>query len=155
MVPTNCKVQRQEAELVIEKYKRFEKFYFAKRGVYIYIHESLECREMTGTDGDKNAWCEAKLTRNDKLLIGCFYRSPNSNVTSDAKINDTLKKATNLCFAHVLIFGYLDEPSLNWRENISPPDGKYPCTIFSSKTNVNFTFGVIIISKKTKRERRE
>ena len=28
-----------------------------------------------------------------KLLIGCIYRSPNSNVTNDAKINGTLKNA--------------------------------------------------------------
>ena len=101
VVPTNCKVQTQEAELVIEKYKCFENFNCAKRGVCIYTHGSLgatECREMPGTNGDESGgesvWCEAKLMRNDKLLIGCIYRSPNSNVTNYANINDTLKKQT-------------------------------------------------------------
>ena len=61
----------------------------------------------------------------EKLLIGCIYRSPNSNVTNDAKINDTLKKANILGFSHVLIFGDLNHPSLNWRDNTSPPDGNH------------------------------
>ena len=77
MVPTNCKVQTQETELVIEKYKCFENFncercVYLARGVCIYTHESLgatECREMTGTKGDESVWCEAKLIKNDKLLL--------------------------------------------------------------------------------------
>ena len=67
VVPTNCKVQTQEVELVIEKYKCFENFNCVKRGVCIYTHESLgatECREMTDTNGDESVWCEAKLMRN-------------------------------------------------------------------------------------------
>ena len=74
---------------------------------------ATECRELTGTNGDESVWCEATLMENDKLLIGCIYRSPNSNVTNDAKINDTLKKANNLGFSHVLIFSDLNHPSLN------------------------------------------
>ena len=74
----------------------------------------------------------------DKLLIGCIYRSPNSNVTNDAKINDTLKKANNLGFSHVLIFGDLNNPSLNWRENTSPPDGNHPSTIFMEAVRESF-----------------
>ena len=71
VVPKNCKVQTQEAELVIEKYKCFDNLKCAKRGVCIYTHESpgaIECREMTGTSGDESGgesvWCEAKLMTN-------------------------------------------------------------------------------------------
>ena len=139
MVPKNCKAQTQEIELVIEKYKCFENC--AKRGVCMYTYESLgatEGREMTGTNEDESVWCEAKLMKNDKLLSGCIYRSPNSNVTNDAKINDTLKKANNLGFSHVLIFGDLNHPSLNWRENTSPPDGNHPSTIFMEAVRESF-----------------
>ena len=41
VVPTNCKVQTQEAKLVIEKYNCFNNLNCAKRGVCTYIHESL------------------------------------------------------------------------------------------------------------------
>ena len=76
--------------------------------------------------------------KNDQLLIGCIYRSPHSNVTNDAKINDTLKKANNLGFSHVLISGDLNHPSLNWRENTSPPDGNHPSTIFMEAVQESF-----------------
>ena len=69
----------------------------AKRGVCIYTHESLgaiECREMADAEGVESVWCEVKMTGKDKLLIGCIYRSPNSNAINDARINATLKKAT-------------------------------------------------------------
>ena len=141
VVPKNCKVETQETELVIEKYKCFKNLNCAKRGVCIYTHEYLgatECTEMTGTNGDESVWCEAKLMKNDKLLIGCTYRSPNSNVTNDAKINDTLTKANKLGFSHVLIFGDLNHPSLNWRENTSPPDSNHPSTIFMEAVRESF-----------------
>ena len=112
-----------------------------QREVHVSTHESFgatECREMTGTNGDESVWCEAKLMKNYKLLIGCIYRSPNSNVTNDAKIIDTLKKANNLGFSHVLIFGDLNHPSLNWRENTSPPDGNHPSTIFMEAVRESF-----------------
>ena len=139
VVPKTCKEQTQEK--VIKKYKCFENVNCAKRGVCIYTHESLgatECREMTGTNGDECVWCEAKLIKNDKLLISCIYRSPDSNVTNDAKMNDTLKKANNLGFSHVLLFGDLNHPSLNWRENTSPPDGNHPSTIFMEAVRESF-----------------
>ena len=141
VVPTNCKVQTQETKLVTEKYKCFENLNCAKRGVCIYTHQSFgatECREMTGRNGDESIWCEAKLMKNYKLLIGCIYRSSNSNVTNDAKIYDTLKKTNNLGFSHVLIFGDLNHPSLNWRENTSPPDGNHPSTIFMEAVRESF-----------------
>ena len=88
---------------------------------------------MTGTDGEESVWCQAKMTRNGKLLIGYIYRSPNSTATNDAKINDALKKASNLGFSHVLIFGDLSHPSLNWHENTSTNDGNYPSIHFRNE----------------------
>ena len=76
----------------------------------IYTHESLgaiECREITNAEGVESVWCEVKMMGKDKLLIGCIYRSPNSNAINDVRINATLKKANNLGFSHVLIFGDL------------------------------------------------
>ena len=45
VVPTNCKVQTQEAKLVFEKYNCFTNLNCAKRGVCTYIHESLGATE--------------------------------------------------------------------------------------------------------------
>ena len=47
------------------------------------------------TDCDASVWCEVRLTGSDKLLVGCVYRSPNSNRENDVKINTTLQKANS------------------------------------------------------------
>ena len=88
-------------------------------------HESLgaiECREMADAEGVERVCCEIRMAGKDKLLIGCIYRSPNSNAINDARIYYTLKKANNLRFSHVLIFGDLNHHCLNWRDNTSPND---------------------------------
>ena len=56
-----------------------------------YTHESLgciECRAMADEDSEESAWSEMKLTGNDKLLIGCIYRSPNSTIACMRSISD-------------------------------------------------------------------
>ena len=74
----------------------------------------------------------------DKLLIGCIYRSPNSNAINDAILNATLKKANNLGFSHVLIFGDLNHPCLNWCDNTSPTDENHPATLFMEAVRDSF-----------------
>ena len=71
-----------------------------------------------------------KLTGNDRLLIGCIYRSPNSTIANDDKINELLRRASGLNFSHLLVFGDLNHPSINWHDNTSPPDGNHPANLF-------------------------
>ena len=123
----NCVTQMSEIELNIVNYKCFANLTSAKRGVCIYTHVSLsatECR-MT-TDCDESVWCEVRFTGNDKLLVGCVYRSPNSNRENDVKINTTLHKANSSGYSHVLVCGDFNHPSLNWRDSTSPTDVNHP-----------------------------
>ena len=36
---------------------------------------------------NENCWVEVKLRERDKLLIGCIYRSPNSDEANNVKLN--------------------------------------------------------------------
>ena len=133
VLPKNCKTKTQMAEICIEGYDCFENLSSAKRGVCIYTHVSLngaENRDMTQFDEEESVWCDVKLTENDRLLIGCIYRSPKSNISNDAKINKALIHGNNLGFSHVLIMGYLNHPSINWYDSTSPPDVDHPSTLF-------------------------
>ena len=85
---------------------------------------------MANEDSEESVWSEMKLTGNDKLLIGCIYRSPNSTIANDAKINELLRRASGLNFSHLLVFGDLNHPSINWLDNTSPPDGNHPASLF-------------------------
>ena len=85
-------------------------------------------RDMTKVDKEETVWCDVKLTENDRLLIGWIYRSPNSSISNDAKINKSLIHANNIGFSHVLIMGDFNHPSINWYDSTSPPDVDHPST---------------------------
>ena len=48
---------------------------------------------MADEDSEESVWSEMKLTGNDRLLIGCIYRSSNSTIANDDKINELLRRA--------------------------------------------------------------
>ena len=130
-----------ESELNIDNYKCFANLTSAWRGVCIYTHISLsatECRMTTYCD--ESVWCEVRLTLtgNDKLLVGCVYRSPNSNRDNDVKINTTLQKANSSGYSHVLVCGDFNHPSLNWRDSTSPTDGNHPASLFMEAVRDSF-----------------
>ena len=89
---------------------------------------------MANAEGVESVWCEVKMMGKDELLFGYIYRSPNSNAINDARIYATLKKANNLGFSHVLIFG----DCLNWRDNASPTDENHPATLFMEAVRDSF-----------------
>ena len=68
-------------------------------------------------DEESIIWSEVKLTGNDRLFIGCMYRSPNSSISNDVKVNKALIQANNLGFSHVLIMGDFNDPSINWYDS--------------------------------------
>ena len=109
--------------------------------MYLYTHVSLnapENRDMTNFDEEESVWCDVKLTENDRLLIGCIYRSPNSSISNDVKINKALIHANNICFSHVLIMGDFNHPSINWYDSTSPPDVDHPSTRFLEAVRDSF-----------------
>ena len=53
-----------------------------------------------------------------------------STIANDAKINELLRRASGLNFSHLLVFGDLNHPSINWLDNTSPPDGNHPASLF-------------------------
>ena len=93
---------------------------------------------MTNFDEEESVWCDVKLTENDRLLFGCIYRSPNSSISNDVKINKALIHANNIGFSHVLIMGDFNHPSINWYDSTSPPDVDHPSTRFHEAVRDSF-----------------
>ena len=69
----------QDSELQLEGYNHFSNINSFKRGVIIYVSQKL-CMNPVDADleFDESVWVEVKLKGEDKLLVGCIYRSPNS-----------------------------------------------------------------------------
>ena len=87
-----------------------------KRGVAIYVHESLENRvqpTVVGSGFDESVWCKLKLKGSDQMLIGVIYRSPSSDNMDPLK--STLIDAGNVVSSYKCIVGDFNMPRINWR----------------------------------------
>ena len=62
----------------------------------------------------ESVWCSIRLANDDKLLVGCVYRSPGSSKDNNIKLNALLKNAVQLDFSHVLICGDFNYKEINW-----------------------------------------
>ena len=85
------------------------------RGIIIYAHESLLAREISlDSDYQESLWIEVQLTGNDKLLIGCVYRSDSGTNDNNDKLLDLINKMTNTKHSHILIMGDFNYKGINW-----------------------------------------
>ena len=63
------------------------------RGVGMYVHNSLNhsaCPTFDDILFDCSAWSMIKLKDNKSLLLGAVYRSPNSNIENNQKIDKNM-----------------------------------------------------------------
>ena len=71
-------------------------------------------------NSEEGVWCEVSLNENDKLLIGCVYRSPNSTEENNEKMLDGVRKICNGDkFTHLLLCGDFNIPEIDWTEEVS------------------------------------
>ena len=115
--PKNCRYAPDNAELNLTGYDLFlNDQKDNKRGVALYINQNLKAEEIYfETDFQENKWMKVKLKRNDKLLIGCIYRSLNSTEDNTNKLNELLLKISSKReFTHLLIMGDFNLPKLDW-----------------------------------------
>lgn len=124
----------QESELQIECYNLYTNIDCFKRGVLIYTSKILDTNPVDMkalADFDENVWVEIKLREQDKLLIGCVYRSPNSSASNNVSVMNGLQK---ICeqrrYSHILICGDFNMPEIDWEKE----------TTSTSEQHVAYTF---------------
>ena len=108
--PKNPQYVLHEAEIVIEGYDCWPAISSSGRGVAVYTNNALQATAVNSLPdcSFKDAiWCEIRLYRGDKLLVGCVYRSPNSTNENNALLLELLKAATNGRHSHVVIMGWV------------------------------------------------
>jgi endonuclease/exonuclease/phosphatase family metal-dependent hydrolase len=63
----------------------------------------------------ESVWIKLKLKGNDELLVGCIYKSPNSDKENLSLLNKMIIKASQMKqFSHLLIMGDFNYPKLDW-----------------------------------------
>ena len=122
----NFRFDVKDVELQIPGYEIYKSDMSSNsdRGCILYIHKSLNPCYVQHKGTYKDAvWCEVGLINNDKLLVGCLYRSPNiqenDNLTFNKMINTTLEERT---YSHLLMVGDFNLPDINWNTWTAPSD---------------------------------
>ena len=123
VIPKNYRYPVQKAEIKIsEDYNIFpECISNMGRGITIQLHKSIEAQEVNiQTTFEESIWCEGKLEGNDRLLIGCIYRSESGTTENNNKLRELIRKISTLGYSHVLIMGDFNYKDIKW-ENWSTP----------------------------------
>ena len=89
-----------------------------KRGELHFLNNMLvsSLNEYLSYDEfDESLWVKIKLiSRGNTLLLGCFYRSPNSDDMANNRFIKLLKKASEQHTSHLLIVGDFSCKDINW-----------------------------------------
>ena len=59
------------------------------RGCALYVRDNIESQQIVFENYkfSDSVWAEINLIGNDKLLVGCVYRSPNSSNVNNVALN--------------------------------------------------------------------
>ena len=93
------------------------------RGVIIYTAQKLQASpvDKPALTCRESCWVEVPLKDNDTLLVGCIYRSPNSNNETNEELLSSLTAASNSPgYSHILICGDFNCPTIDWTTDITP-----------------------------------
>ena len=117
--PKNSPVEMSPSEINLEGYDVHVN-HNKRRGVAIYTAKYLKSTPIDHEGTylfEEHCWTKIKLNESDSLLIGCIYRSPNSQ---EANNGELLRMLPTLChtqdFSHLLICGDFNLPEINWAE---------------------------------------
>ena len=85
------------------------------RGMILFIHNSLPFQAHNfEVDFNEALFCTLKLKGEETLLVGFFYRSPNSTTENNDNLNELLEKISEKS-PHVLLFGDFNYPKIDWK----------------------------------------
>ena len=88
-----------------------------KRGCIIHAHQSLNaepCEELNKHEFEESVWCKFTSPNSEKILVGCVYRSPNSQEENKLKLFDLLRSDEIQSFDKVVICGDFNFSSVRW-----------------------------------------
>lgn len=119
VLPKNCRYTVTKPELSLEGYDMFPNDFppSSGRGVIIYTKHNLNAVEIDiDTDFRECVFVKINLKDDNRMLVGCLYRSPSADDNCHSQLNNLLLKISSLekNFSHILITGDFNYPNINW-----------------------------------------
>ena len=87
-----------------------------KRGIAMYFDKGLNAQPCHDFDNDfeEQLWCTFKGGNEELVLVGCIYRSPNSNDNNNNELFKLLRAEQMSKYDKILIFGDFNFPDVKW-----------------------------------------
>ncbi len=139
VLPKNSETKTTKASLNITGYDWYPNIEQEEiiRGIALYVSNNLIVDETKfNTNSNENVWCTLKLKENDKLLLGCIYRSPTYNNVKTQKLGNLNDKSPS----HILIAGDFNYPEIEWSYYYSNTTQQHRSQIFLDKIQDLFLY---------------
>ena len=88
-----------------------------KRGIAMYFAKELNaqlCVEFANNKFQEQLWCTVRGGNDETVLVGCIYRSPNSDDQNNTELFNMLKSEKMSKFNKICIVGDFNFPDVNW-----------------------------------------
>ena len=124
MFPKRSSFKNQEIFYQLTDYDLFLSNLNVRRGVAVYVKRKLNAVSVDmGTNFQESVWCTLQLQNQDTLLIGCLYKSPNTNDENHQSLENLLRGISNRRESHKLLMGDFNFPEIDW-ESITTSVGE-------------------------------
>ena len=118
ILPKFSLFQPDEKNYSLDGYDLFISNLSQGRGCAIYVKDYLAATKVSfECNFNDSVWCQIKLKNNDKLVIGCVYRSPNSTMENNQNLYQLLNIVNNSHFSHLLIAGDFNCKEIDWKQH--------------------------------------
>ncbi len=88
------------------------------RGTILHVHNSLPAKQVeidvNGATFQEVVFSEISLGAEDKLLVGCFYRSGSNTARNTDLLMDLFRKISRMKYSHILFMGDFNFPEIDW-----------------------------------------
>ena len=109
------------------------------RGVIIYTMKELRAAEVEMESRLlESVWISINLDKNDKLMIGCIYRSPSLGIGCIKEIKKNFSMSKSYGCSHICILGDFNYKEINWISSECTADFNHPANKFLDVVNDNF-----------------
>lgn len=106
------------------------------RGVSIYVRENIKCELIKiDIEYNDNIWVKITMNNNCKVLIGCIYRSPNSDQRNNDTLLRVLQAAMNVNSTNKIIVGDFNYKEVDWVNGIVHSSDNHPASKMFDKLN--------------------
>jgi len=92
------------------------------RGTLLFIRNGIEAEsyeKLNLISSQDACWCEVKMSKNETVLVGLVYRSPNSGNENNIKLNELMVAVGNENHVKKVVMGDFNYKDIDWNHWVS------------------------------------